>query len=157
MKKYIAAVLTIIIAGFWFAGCTREASIPGPDKTTNKTVSNTIVGEWVWYQTTGGIAGVKYTPDKTGKTKKIIFRDNGECVKIENGKVDDSIKYYEVKHEKSWLLNDKADFIYFYRTPPPAKPVDELKTIYRLDPEDDNLILMEEAADGFTSAYRRAK
>ena len=59
-------VAIIILFALIIASCTK-------DNTTPTYGSSTLIGQWNWVFSCGGIAGVTYTPKSTGETIKIEF------------------------------------------------------------------------------------
>ncbi|MCK0114814.1 hypothetical protein [Gelidibacter sp. F63206] len=55
-------------------------------------ISSTILGQWNWIKSTGGIAGITYTPKSTGENRKIII--SSDSIKyFTNGDLISKIKY----------------------------------------------------------------
>jgi len=108
-------------------------------------VSEGIIGSWVWYETSGGFAGVHETPVNTGETRKVVFEDNGEVTFYTNGEVTFS-SIYTLANEKTIMAED----------PLPVVKVEGISFVYVYSfPSSDELILRENVSDGFTYEYRR--
>lgn len=55
-------------------------------------ISSTIIGRWNWTKSTGGIAGITYTPKSTGENRKIII--SSDSIKyFTNGDLISKVKY----------------------------------------------------------------
>jgi hypothetical protein len=67
-KLILAAILGII-----FSSCHKE--------NLNSNYSKSIVGEWNWISSTGGISGIKYTPETEGE-KRIISFDSDSVFRL---------------------------------------------------------------------------
>ncbi len=106
-------------------------------------VNESIVGIWVWYGTSGGLAGVNETPGNTGETRKVVFEDNGNVTFYTNGEVTLSSTYTSAT-EKTIMAED----------PLPVVKVEGISFIYAYSfPSVDKLKLQENVVDGFTFEY----
>lgn len=73
-KIFIIVLLSVIIVS-----CTKDKTV------NNKSyidVPTTLIGSWNWLYSSGGFAGVTYTPETTGEVRKIEFD------------ADNNFKYY---------------------------------------------------------------
>ncbi|MEJ2697782.1 MAG: hypothetical protein P8013_14180 [Candidatus Sulfobium sp.] len=107
--------------------------------------NESIVGSWVWYETSGGLAGVHETPEITGESRKVVFEDNGKVTFYTNGEMIFS-STYTLATEKTIIAED----------PLPVVKVEGNSFIYAYSfPSPDELTLQENVFDGFTYKYRR--
>jgi hypothetical protein len=115
-------------------------------KEYDPTSPQNLIGDWMWIKSTGGIAGMTYTPESTGETRKISFSANWifktyidgvltfeEPFKTDSRSLDNSGIVYQVI-----LLNENPFQSYRFSSP-------------------DSLILNDFMADGFTGFYKRVK
>jgi len=61
--------------------------------TITNSQQNTIIGEWQWNRTDGGIGGWHYTPASEGYTCKITFFDRSNCSLYRNDSLVQSGTY----------------------------------------------------------------
>jgi len=106
--------------------------------------NDSLVGEWMWIKSFGGIGGVIQTPQNTKMVKEIIFKDNGDFMMIENCNSVLKSTYF-TEHKKSLLLNDTCDFI----------TVKDLPWPLRYLVKKDSLFISEDVYDGFNHLYLR--
>jgi hypothetical protein len=137
---YRASVIFIFILTLLaFAACS------GSDSGSGAKSNESIVGNWVWYETTGGIAGVHETPENTGETRKVVFEDNGNITFYTNGEVTQS-STYTLAIEKTMMSED----------PLPVVKVEGTSFIYIYSfPYVDELNLVENVTDGFEYKYKK--
>lgn len=59
-------LIALIISILFLSGCTKENNCPKDDS---------INGEWIWVESTGGLSGGTITPQITGISRKLIIDD----------------------------------------------------------------------------------
>jgi len=129
-------VLLIALASAATLGC-------GPD--SDKEDGTSIVGSWTWYERTGGIGGLYETPESTGKTRKVVFDDDGKVTFYEDGEVTIS-STYSLAIEKTIFDED----------PIPVINVDGVAYSYAYSfPAKNELVLKDDVYDGFIDKYTR--
>ena len=70
-----------------------------------------IIGNWIWFQSTGGISGETNTPDSTGI--QIILEINSETIKrYENGELISELAY-EIKYGESIRTTERIKLIIY--------------------------------------------
>ena len=84
MKKIIF-LLVVIVSCF---GCKKDDSFIS---------SSSIIGEWSWISTCGGIAGICYTPKSTNQRINLVFTVDSIYKSITNDTLKDSGKYHVYK------------------------------------------------------------
>ncbi|HNW57389.1 MAG TPA: hypothetical protein PLR88_01815 [Bacteroidales bacterium] len=85
MKKYAILVLIIIASCY---GCKKEDSFIS---------SSSIIGEWAWVSTCGGIAGVCYTPETTNQRINLVFTVDSMYKSFKNDTLKDSGRFHVYK------------------------------------------------------------
>jgi len=104
-----------------------------------------IVGSWIWYETSGGVAGVLETPETTGETRKVVFQENGNVTFYTNDEVTLSSTY--TLASENTLFSDE---------PLPVVKVEDLTVFYLYSfPYVDELELQENVIDGFIHNYSK--
>jgi hypothetical protein len=147
--RHIRIVLTIIFI-LTFLSCKK-------DNENDIQKLNTVVGDWTWLKSYGGLTGnVMQTPASTNSTKRIIFKDNGEFVMIENGHTTQNTTYF-TSREKSTLFLDTFNFV----TVNYKFIINGKYTIipmrYIIQSMSDTLEIDEDVYDGFVHTYLRNK
>lgn len=84
MKKII--LFFIIIVSIY--GCKKDESFIS---------SSSIIGEWSWISTCGGIAGICYTPKTTNQSINLVFTVDSMYQSIINDTIKDSGKFHVYK------------------------------------------------------------
>jgi hypothetical protein len=84
MKKIIS-LLVIIVSGY---SCTKDDSFIS---------SSSLVGEWSWISTCGGIAGICYTPKSTNQRINLVFTADSMYKSIINDTLKDSGRFHVYK------------------------------------------------------------
>jgi hypothetical protein len=108
-------------------------------------VQERIVGNWVWSETSGGVAGVHETPESTGETRKVVFDNDGKATFYTNGLATVS-STYTLATEKTLLAEDPLYVV----------KVEGISLDYVFSfPSANELMLQENAVDGFTYVYRK--
>ena len=103
-----------------------------------------IVGQWNWVVTQGGLAGLTIKPSEND-TRQMIFDEKGNYSLIHNGKTVISAKY-EIKSGKSITSTELVPMIIF----PNQETMNMSFSI-----KNDSLFLFEEVYDGFGHTYVR--
>lgn len=124
----IVAVLFCLL----MMGCEAEKANPS------------IVGNWEWVVTQGGLAGLTIKPSETDK-RQMIFDGNGNYTLVHNGKAVVSAKF-ELKNAKSITSTELIPMIVFPNQ-------DAMNMSYSI--KNDSLFLFEEVYDGFGHTYVR--
>jgi hypothetical protein len=83
--KKIISLLVIIVSIY---GCKKDDSFIS---------SSSIIGEWSWISTCGGIAGVCYTPKSTNQRINLVFTVDSMYKSIINDTIKDSGKFHVYK------------------------------------------------------------
>ena len=60
MKRILFLTLAVLI----YTNCANDDS---------REIRTTIIGEWRWVKSTGGLARITYTPESTGEIQKLII------------------------------------------------------------------------------------
>ncbi|MCJ7758302.1 MAG: hypothetical protein MUP24_09145 [Gillisia sp.] len=128
LKKYIL----LILVGFSIWSCSVN-----DEKTTGE-----IIGNWNWIGSSGGIAGTTETPESTGDERKLeISKDSIKGYL--NGALNLKTKY-TVETRKSLLFNEPRKMI-----------ISENGFKQIIDFDGDDLILIGDCNDCFTSGYKK--
>lgn len=85
MKKSIVLVLIVIA---FYEGCKKDDSYVS---------SSSLVGEWSWISTCGGIAGICYTPKSANQRINFVFTLDSMYKSIINDNIKDSGKFHVYK------------------------------------------------------------
>ena len=59
--------------------------------------SSSIIGEWIWVSTCGGITGACETPKSTNKRINLVFTANSICFEYQNDTLTSSRRFYIYK------------------------------------------------------------
>lgn len=79
MKKILFLTLIVLLT----INCSNDDS---------REVRTTIIGQWNWVKSTGGLAGSTYTPESTGENRKLII--SSDSIKyFTNGDLLSKVKY----------------------------------------------------------------
>ncbi|MEN8125873.1 MAG: hypothetical protein ABFR32_12180 [Bacteroidota bacterium] len=114
----------------------------GCNNDDDTTLNSRLVGKWKWIESSGGIMGVTYNPENTGKEITIEFTSNTKKSYI-NGVLEYQTTYYLEKGE-SIFSTEKVDLINF-----------ENGFKQSIEINNNNLILSDEVYDGFWHEYKR--
>ncbi len=147
MKKYFTFCI-ILIAGICLYSCS--------DSTSSKdNYSESLIGEWRWVKTTGGIDGnYLLTPEKAGYNLNYIFIDT-LLISKKNGVITDTSKYIYRK-DLSYLSKDSVNMFWIeYRFP--FDPGADYKLRSVVEFKVDTLILGEDCVDGQAHWYVRVR
>ena len=133
--KLILAVIALII----MVACNKE--------NTSSTNSASIIGEWNWISSTGGIAGMKYTPETTGEKRKIIFDNDSVFRFYRNDTLKIECKYHILKSSDSGGLNSMILVKY---------DSSSIRQYFTIQP-DGIMVLSDECMDCYLSEYKRIR
>ena len=98
MKKSIFLFLTLSV----FISCST---------TTDNDSADQIIGEWVWIESSGGLAGTKETPEST--EKEIILQISNNSIKqFVNGTLE-SDRTYHIERKESVIFGDVREMIVY--------------------------------------------
>jgi hypothetical protein len=109
-------------------------------------IDDSIVGTWIWYETSGGFMGITETPESTGETRRVVFQENGDVTFFTND-VATLVSTYSLASEDTIISED----------PLPVMKVEDLDSfifIYSF-PDENELKLQENVYDGFIHNYRK--
>ncbi|HKJ43978.1 MAG TPA: hypothetical protein VKA27_17915 [Sunxiuqinia sp.] len=121
MKKLLFIILTVLLSG-----CQKETFH-----------ASGLTGEWNWLYTSGGFAGMTYTPESTGFTSTIEF-------------TPDSI--YRIFRDGELQLESN-----YHLSPPDLISYDETSILQSFRISKDTLTLIDQCDDCFMSIYIRIK
>ncbi len=130
MRKLFLLVLVVVLLG---ASCDDHTPVP-----------NSIIGKWNWISSTGGIAGSTYTPQNTGESIRLEFSSDSMYSQYLN----DSLLYrcaFSIIQSESIYNNELTQMI---------ECTGFLRRSFSFDLEG-NLLLSDEAADGYIRQYER--
>jgi hypothetical protein len=130
MRKLVRFSTFILLV---FASCTDD--IPAP---------NELIGKWNWVSSTGGIAGSTYTPETTGETIILEFTTDSVYKQFRNDSLIVDCKFSIIQSES----------IYDHEITDMIECDGYLRRSFSFTTSGD-LILADEAYDGFTSQYER--
>lgn len=103
-----------------------------------------LIGKWNWISSSGGIAGSTYTPEITGETIILEFNSNSDYKMFRNDSLIIDCQFSIIK----------AESIYNHEITDMIECNGYLRRSFLFNAEGD-LILADEAYDGFTSQYER--
>lgn len=106
--------------------------------------SKTLVGDWEWISSTGGINGQTETPASSGKTITISFTEDNKYTFTTNGTVTNEGTFSLYK-EVSDLSHYEVTFIHFSNS----------TDVIINKNEDGVLIVSDDVNDGYTSTYHK--
>lgn len=114
------------------------------DQNDTKKDDSGLSTTWVWVSSSGGIAGVSYTPKSTGTTKELTLSSDYTYASYTNGSIS-SQGTYKMGTQK--CIHDhtiKNSIIFSNDTPMTIEEIDAT-----------NLILSDDYFDGFTNVYTK--
>ena len=103
-----------------------------------------IVGTWQWTLTTGGFAGIRKTPDSSGESWTLRFREVGTYEQERSGQPPEQGRYAVETREDADHLQHPALVI----AGCPDRLIDR--------PDDGTLILRDNVIDGYEHTFLRA-
>jgi hypothetical protein len=131
MKKIL---LIISLVGLVILSCKKESQ-----KLT------TLVGRWDWISSSGGIAGITYTPQSTGVRKIVEYTNDSVFRLIQNDTLLGECKYHLIK-SKSVYNQDSALMITYDKYP--------IRQSFSFTNQD-ILIVEDDCYDCFQSTFKR--
>ena len=84
MKKIISLLVIIVSV----CGCTKNDSFIS---------SSSLIGEWSWISTCGGIAGICYTPKSTNQRINLVFTADSNYKSFTNDTLKESGRFHVYK------------------------------------------------------------
>jgi len=127
-------IITLFVIVLFITACQKES---------NENYEPSLNGKWQWTKTYGGFAGQTYTPQSTGETRVLEFKNDSICREYINGVI-----IFETTYTLKNIEGYHENFI-FYKTGMIAS------IIIKLDRT--NLVLSDYADDGFENTYIRKK
>lgn len=137
MKKL--SFLLILAALFAFS-CTKEEVLATSESTSS------LVGEWRWVSSTGGIAGKTITPSSAGYERKLILTTDLKFSRYKDNILESS-GTYQISQGKSIYKAEQVDFIKFS---------DGASSVI-INQSASELSLADNFYDGFGEVYQRIK
>jgi hypothetical protein len=133
--------------GFYNVYVNRTLNADMPAGPVQIEIDDSIVGNWIWYETSGGIGGITETPESTGETRKVVFQDNGNVTFFTNDIIT-LASTYSLASEDTIISNDPLPVV-------KIEGIDSFYYIYSF-PDENELELQENVNDGFIYNYRKA-
>jgi hypothetical protein len=130
----LAVLLTI-------AGCHANGRPQGPGSVD----APEILGAWNWVESTGGIAGITKTPQSSGETWKIEFREDGTYREVRNGQ--ETTGSYVIEKRTSIFDHEMR----------PAIVIQGRPDVIPARSGGDHLTLSDNVYDGFNNTFVRAR
>lgn len=94
------AIYYLILTIFLFFSCAEKTDFED---------SPSIIGNWIWVESSGGIAGQTHTPESTGN--QVVLKISDESIKkFENGELI-SERTYEIEYGESIRTTDMVQLI----------------------------------------------
>ncbi|MDP4221545.1 MAG: hypothetical protein Q8916_03195 [Bacteroidota bacterium] len=140
-KKYII----LIVALGWFCSCSNSSS--------SDSSSDSLLGVWQWANTSGGIAGMTYTPSTEGFAAKMVVSASSNYGLYRNDTlVRSGIYTVDTVGEKDHFhLSQSGDSIFFKQLP-------HIVLTGAMQRSNDSLIIWNDSiSDGFSSLFIRKK
>jgi len=132
-------LILTFIALIMMVSCNKE--------NTSSVISTSLTGEWNWISSTGGIAGIKYTPETTGEKRRITFDTDSVFRFYRNDTLKIECKYHLLKVPTSDGLDSTKLVSYTYTT---------IRQYYEVQ-SDGVLVLSDDCMDCFMSQYKRIR
>lgn len=127
-------ISVLILIGLAVLGCSKD----------DGEIVESIVGEWNWVKSTGGIADITYTPQTTGENRELVISSDS-LKHYTNGELVSKIKY---KIEMVHIDDEVLKMIV-------PEPEEVIRQFFVL--EQNRLFLIDDCADCFISEYKRMK
>lgn len=109
-------------------------------------IKDSLIGEWEWIESSGGIAGELITKESEGYSSTIVFKDDSVSFYRDNSLLGTSS--FSIEEGKSIYSSEAVNFINYESEKP-----DEV-IIYHAN---DSLLIGDNNYDGYTSLYTRKK
>jgi hypothetical protein len=106
-----------------------------------------LIGTWNWQLSSGGYAGITYTPETTGEVRRIDFDTDNNFKYYVNGVLKSESRFHL---EKSISIYGNDSVLMLIKNSWPSKQSLRFR-------DSDILTLSEEAFDGFEHSYIRVK
>jgi hypothetical protein len=132
--------ILILIFCLILGSCKKESTKLNPE-------TSTLTGSWNWVYTSGGIAGMTYTPESTGEIRRIEFGVDSIWKYYVNGVLNSASLYHLVK-SKSLFSPDSVLLIKY--------DLYSIKQNYIIKTSD-TLILQDQCFDCYGHLYTRIK
>lgn len=107
--------------------------------------NSSIIGSWEWAQSSGGIAGVVYTPETQGYSQTIEFNANDIYKRYRDGQLQEET-HYTLLQDTSILSNTVVDMVQYE---------DDIRQSFSFSSNGDTLFLKDDVFDGFDYIYIR--
>lgn len=143
-KNYFVTSILIALICITFVACSNPVE---PEGSLNKTAyfsdNDKIIGRWRWVQSIGGIAGMRVTPESSGRSEMLIFDDNNlkqyvnDKLTVENN--------YQLSMGVTIFSNETIPVIY----------LDDILSFAYYFEGNDRLVLYENVLDGFARHFVR--
>lgn len=124
----------ILISIFLFSAC----------EDSNSQMDYSLVGNWRWIETSGGIAGIKITPSTASKTERLAFSDSTISI-YQNDSLAGVFKY-SIEIEQTIFSEEPISVLKIPSFSSPSKVIFLTEDTLRLS---DNFV------DGMTQTYVR--
>lgn len=124
--------------------CTKDKNIK---TSTYADIPSAMIGSWNWLSSSGGFAGVTYTPESTGEVRKIVFSSDNKIGYYVNGSLTAEHPFH-LEKSISIFTNDSTLMLI-------VEPGTIMQSISF--PNIDTLELNDELFDGFEHEYKRLK
>mgnify|MGYP001061663066 CR=1 FL=1 len=127
-------ILLIVLFCFFVISCSKDGS----------EINTSIVGEWSWIKSSGGLAGITYTPENTGEIRKLVISsDSMKYFSNDNliMKLEYKIKTVDMHNESREMIIRESD--------------DTFRQFFEIN--QDELILTDYCDDCFVNEYKRSK
>jgi hypothetical protein len=116
------------------------------DENPNLDNSNKLLGKWDWVESTGGLAGMIYTPKSTGNSKMLEFNDS-ICFYYVDAKLQNKRKF-EIKKIKYTNEIDSVNMIEY----------DNSSILQQVTfRSNDTLVLIDNCFDCYVNVYKRKR
>jgi hypothetical protein len=137
-------LLFLVLISTILVSCSKDRTNTKPDSID---VPSSLIAKWNWIYSTGGFAGITYTPASTGEVRRIEFAADYNFKYYVNDILKSENKF-EIQKLKSITNHDSTLMIIIKN----SWPIQSFS--FR---SSDTLILFEEYYDGFEHHYTRIK
>ena len=134
-KRLILAFIAVVV----MVSCNKE--------NTGLIGSTSIIGEWNWISSTGGIAGIKYTPETTGEQRRITFDADSVFRFYRNDSLKTESKYHLLKSPATNGSDSTLLVKYDYTS---------IRQYFTIQPNG-IMVLSDECMDCFWNEYKRVR
>ena len=141
-KSYFITLILITLICVTFMACSNPAEPEGSlDKSTDISDTDKIIGRWQWVQSIGGIAGIRVTPESSGRSEMLVFDGtnlkqyvNNELAVENNYRLGMGVTIFSTDSIPVIFLDDIISFGYYFEG-------------------NDRLVLYENFYDGFARHF----